>query len=75
MKQKKIEISYDFNRIHYEFEIVQIEGDEAHLYYYGELVKSMEDKERKAATRFFSGLLKTINFAFEDAISFELFEE
>lgn len=67
--KRNIEITVHLNGIRYEFKV-----EDGKLFAFGDYVKELEVKERKFFKRIFSPCLRDMKKAFEDSISYELFE-
>ena len=68
--KRNIEIVVNLNGTRYEFKV-----EDGKLFVFDEIVKELEIKERKFWKRNFAPALKEMKKAFQDSISFELFEE
>ena len=68
--KRNIEIVVNLNGTRYEFKV-----EDGKLFIFDEIVKDLEIKERKFWKRIFSLALTEMKKAFQDSISFELFEE
>lgn len=68
--KRNIEIVVNLNGSRYEFKV-----EDGKLFIFDDYAKELEMKERKFWKRIFSPALRDMKKAFEDFISFELFEE